>query len=95
MQRRTRRTRQRPAGTCCKCLPVPASLSLQVRHDDLREAAARFVDALAAGKEWLADRRDEQVFLVLFDANALPAWCVLAQLQNTNWLKQDKGICWH
>lgn len=33
-----------------------------MRHDDLREAAARFVDALAAGKEWLADRRDEQVF---------------------------------
>ena len=32
----------------------------QVRHDDLREAAARFVDALAAGKEWLADCRDEQ-----------------------------------
>ena len=44
---------------------MPLFLSLQVRHDDLREAAARFVDALAAGKEWLADRRDEQVIFFI------------------------------
>ncbi len=31
-----------------------------MRHDDLREAAGRFVDALAAGREWLAERREGQ-----------------------------------
>ena len=44
---------------------------VQVRHDDLREAAARFVDALAAGKEWLAECRDEQAAALAAEVAAM------------------------
>ena len=33
---------------------------LQVKHDDLKEAAARFVEALVAGKEFIADHKPSQ-----------------------------------
>ena len=35
-------------------------LDLQVKHDDLKEAAARFVEALVAGKEFIADHKPTQ-----------------------------------
>ena len=33
---------------------------LQVKHDDLKEAAQRFVEELAAGKEFIADHKPAQ-----------------------------------
>ena len=33
---------------------------LQVKHDDLKEAAAKFVEALVAGKEFIADHKPAQ-----------------------------------
>ena len=34
---------------------------MQVKHDDLKEAAARFVEELGAGKEFIADHKPTQV----------------------------------
>ncbi len=34
---------------------------LQVKHDDLKEAAGRFVEELVAGKEFIADHKPTQV----------------------------------
>lgn len=34
---------------------------MQVKHDDLKEAAARFVEELVAGKEFIADHKPTQV----------------------------------
>ena len=34
---------------------------IQVKHDDLKEAAARFVEELVAGKEFIADHKPTQV----------------------------------
>ena len=39
---------------CCSCLT-------QVKHDELREAAASLLQELQAGKEWLADNKEDQV----------------------------------
>lgn len=51
------RARRASIGAGCEQGSAPGR---QVRHDDLREAASRFVDALAAGREWLAERREGQ-----------------------------------
>ena len=34
---------------------------MQVKHDDLKEAATRFVEELSAGKEFIADHKPTQV----------------------------------
>ena len=34
---------------------------MQVKHDDLKEALARFVEELVAGKEFIADHKPTQV----------------------------------
>ncbi len=40
---------------------VSQRLVLQVKHDDLKEAATRFVEELVAGKEFIADHKPTQV----------------------------------
>lgn len=42
-----------------------AVLLLQIKHDDLKDAAHVFVEELVAGKEWIADHKEEQVGLSL------------------------------
>lgn len=41
-------------------LPPPRHLPLQVKHDDLREAASNFSSELQHGKEYLADVKVQQ-----------------------------------
>ena len=42
---------------CTSCL---VSWHVQVKHDDLKEAAQRFVEELSAGKEFIADHKPAQ-----------------------------------
>jgi len=43
------------------CARVDKCFVLQVKHDDLKEAAGRFVEELVAGKEFIADHKPTQV----------------------------------